>query len=95
MNGISRFIGGSACAVALLFAAGQVSAQNLIVNPGFELAVRTLRSRQTGLPTPQRAGPCMASGRTTIRTLGRSTMKSTWPVLVQGLWFSSTNPGQV
>jgi hypothetical protein len=38
MNGISRFIAGSACAVALLFVAGQVSAQNLITNPGFELA---------------------------------------------------------
>jgi hypothetical protein len=36
MNGISKFIGCSACVVALLFAAGQVSATNVIVNPGFE-----------------------------------------------------------
>jgi hypothetical protein len=36
MNGISKFIGGSVCAVAFLFTAGQVSAVNLIANPGFE-----------------------------------------------------------
>jgi hypothetical protein len=33
MNGISKFIGS---AVALVFIAGQVSAQNLVLNPGFE-----------------------------------------------------------
>ena len=36
MNGISKFIGGSVCAVALVFIAGQVSAQ--VLNPGFETA---------------------------------------------------------
>jgi hypothetical protein len=38
MNGISKFIGSTICAMAVLVAAGQVSAQNLITNPGFELA---------------------------------------------------------
>jgi hypothetical protein len=38
MNGISRFIGTSVGAVALVFVAGQVSAQNLVLNPGFETA---------------------------------------------------------
>jgi hypothetical protein len=36
MNGISKFIGSSVFVVALLFTMGQVSAQNLIQNPGFE-----------------------------------------------------------
>ena len=36
MNGISKFIGSTVCAVALVFIAGRVSAQ--ILNPGFELA---------------------------------------------------------
>jgi hypothetical protein len=36
MNGISKFIGGSVVAVAFVFAAGQVSAVNIIANPGFE-----------------------------------------------------------
>ncbi|HXI84391.1 MAG TPA: PEP-CTERM sorting domain-containing protein [Verrucomicrobiae bacterium] len=36
MNGISKFIGSSVCAVAFLFAVGEVSAANLIANPGFE-----------------------------------------------------------
>jgi hypothetical protein len=35
MNGISKFIGTSVCAGALLFVAGQASA-NLVSNPGFE-----------------------------------------------------------
>lgn len=35
MNGISKFIGSTVCAGALLFVAGQVSA-NLVLNPGFE-----------------------------------------------------------
>jgi len=38
MNGISKFIGSAICAVAVLVAAGQVSAQNLALNPGFETA---------------------------------------------------------
>jgi hypothetical protein len=38
MNGISRFIGSTICALAVLVAASQASAQNLITNPGFELA---------------------------------------------------------
>jgi len=38
MNGISKFIGSAAGAVALVFVAGQVSAQNLVLNPGFETA---------------------------------------------------------
>src|SRR5271155_2584830 len=38
MNGISRFIGCSVGAVALVLVAGQVSAQNLVLNPGFETA---------------------------------------------------------
>jgi PEP-CTERM motif len=36
MNGISKFIGSTVCAGALLFVAGQVSATNLVLNPGFE-----------------------------------------------------------
>src|ERR1700722_15491289 len=36
MNGISKFIGSTVCAGALLFVAGQVSATNLVANPGFE-----------------------------------------------------------
>jgi hypothetical protein len=38
MNGISRLIGSSVGAVALVLVAGQVSAQNLVLNPGFETA---------------------------------------------------------
>src|SRR6204780_1584563 len=38
MNGISKFIGSTVCAVALVLIAGQVSAQNLVLNPGFETA---------------------------------------------------------
>ena len=36
MNGISKFIGGSVSAAALALVAGQVSAGNLVLNPGFE-----------------------------------------------------------
>jgi hypothetical protein len=36
MNGIRKFIGSSVAAAALVFVAGQVSAQNLVLNPGFE-----------------------------------------------------------
>ena len=36
MNGISRFIGSSVAAATLAFVAGQVSAANLVLNPGFE-----------------------------------------------------------
>jgi len=38
MNGISKFIGSSVGAVALVFVVGQASAQNLVLNPGFETA---------------------------------------------------------
>jgi len=38
MNGISKFIGSAASTVALVLIAGQVSAQNLVLNPGFETA---------------------------------------------------------
>ena len=38
MNAISKFIGSTVCAVAFLFAVGQVSAANLVLNPGFETA---------------------------------------------------------
>jgi PEP-CTERM motif-containing protein len=36
MNRITKFIGSSICAAAFLFVAGQVSAANLVLNPGFE-----------------------------------------------------------
>jgi hypothetical protein len=36
MNGISKFTGSLVGAVALVFVAGRVSAQNLVLNPGFE-----------------------------------------------------------
>jgi hypothetical protein len=38
MNGISKFVAGSIFVAALTFVAGQVSAQNLVLNPGFETA---------------------------------------------------------
>jgi hypothetical protein len=38
MNRIGKFIGSSLGAAALVFVAGQVSAQNLVLNPGFETA---------------------------------------------------------
>ncbi len=36
MNGISKFVGGAVVIAAFMFAAGQVSAANLLLNPGFE-----------------------------------------------------------
>jgi hypothetical protein len=36
MNGISKYIGSSIAVAALVFVAGQVSAANLVLNPGFE-----------------------------------------------------------
>ena len=36
MNGISKFVGGTMAAAALVLVAGQVSAANLVQNPGFE-----------------------------------------------------------
>jgi hypothetical protein len=36
MNGIGKFIGSTVCAGVLVFIAGQVSAANLVLNPGFE-----------------------------------------------------------
>jgi hypothetical protein len=36
MNGIWKFLAGSVSAAALALVAGQVSAQNLVLNPGFE-----------------------------------------------------------
>jgi hypothetical protein len=36
MNGIGKFIGSSVAVAALVFVAGQVSAANLVLNPGFE-----------------------------------------------------------
>ncbi|MGD0060249.1 MAG: PEP-CTERM sorting domain-containing protein [Verrucomicrobiia bacterium] len=36
MNGISKFVGGTMASAALVLVAGQVSAANLVQNPGFE-----------------------------------------------------------
>lgn len=36
MNGISKFVGGTMAAAALVLVAGQASAANLVLNPGFE-----------------------------------------------------------
>jgi hypothetical protein len=38
MNGISKLVAGSTCVAMLVVIAAQVSAQNLVLNPGFETA---------------------------------------------------------
>jgi len=98
MNGISKFIGGSACAMALLFAAGQVSAANLIANPGFEtgsLANWTVLGAGVGASVTAQSGDNGPSAAGTFNAFMTNSIAASNLALQQSTPLGSAVPGLV